>query len=1113
MTVFFISSEVNFLLDWIFEGIINWIASIVTAVMDAVSGIFLNALGTDMTTMEEYFPFVKTAFEIMQYTAWCLLFLITIWQLFKTYAGPMTEAENPWHLLVRSAFFAFLIGYAKPIFTIALNIARAPYTALMDVSVFGSFTFAGIENMLLNGLITLLGIISVVGLLLMIIMMLILGWNYFKTLLLVVERYILVGVLCYTSPLAFAMGGSKATNKVFQSWCRMVGSQLLLLVMNVWFLRGFNTSVAQFVVNGGALSTGQGNIFLWMFSALAFLKIAQKFESILASLGLTIAQTGGGMGLEMMMAARVLGGFGKGMSKTAGSSFGGGAAGRTAAGATTMGATGGGAMSGFASKFKGNSYVRDAVVDGGSRMGAGGGVGFVGRAFGGMAAKTGATLTGESISSVAARHPSVSGNIGGNIADRSLGNYMPHMSGKRLSGTQITGGQISTTAVGANGKQANVQMYNAALYDKPDAPHSVVKASDGSTWYQTATGAGMSDFYSPATSFNGDISEVAQVKESFPDLAEGTMLRSVDDGVMEAAYPDGSNGMMYNSALYQEPEAPHDTITSSDGVGWYAMKPNAEMPNFETGEIPEGVGSGIDTSEFVDGMNAKGVPFDNNAYESADFADIDETSTLSGGSIQNVDFGSGTDNANGITIDGDVPDNSAINENTTLPGGSTQNADSVSGINNVNGIPVDENISDMSDIRENTTLPGGSGSVSPTDNANGIKVNENISDTSNIHENTTLPGGSGFVSTADNANGIKINENVSDASDIRENTTLPGGSGSTSATVNDENINGNVSDGSVINNNAILPDNFGSTSGADNSKVIKTDGNIPETSDIRDNSLLPGGSINTPDSISATNGNIPETGVIRENTKIPNSKDSGVIYDSGDTADGSNAILMNSNYKETGSLHETSTISGSGSTETVIPNESGSSESVDSSGGVSIMSNNLGNYNETIAPQTQTGSSLSGGSGVQPVIQQPDMVQIRFDPAAATEYNQAQFQQFMPGYEQQIANINASRQNEGMLEIRHPDGTGTALYDQTMYKMPRGDHKVYEDNNAGKWYAVQGTPTVERRPIYENGKVVYDGAEMRTENVEGMRYKTTPEKFTEPKKRDTNDSKPPRKKQ
>lgn len=32
------------ILDWIFEGIVNWVSSIVTKLMDAVSGLFLGAL-------------------------------------------------------------------------------------------------------------------------------------------------------------------------------------------------------------------------------------------------------------------------------------------------------------------------------------------------------------------------------------------------------------------------------------------------------------------------------------------------------------------------------------------------------------------------------------------------------------------------------------------------------------------------------------------------------------------------------------------------------------------------------------------------------------------------------------------------------------------------------------------------------------------------------------------------------------------------------------------------------------------------------------------------------------------------------------------------------------
>ncbi len=563
------------MLDWIFEGIVTWISSIVSEMMDAVSGLFLDALGTDMTAMEEYFPFVTKAFTVMQYTAWAILFFITVWQLFRVFGGPVTEAENPWTLLARSSLSAFLIGYAKPIFQVTLNIATAPYTALMELKMKREdFTFAGVENALKNGLTTFISIVTVVGLLLLVILMIALGWNYFKLLLETVERYVVVGVLCYTSPLAFSMGASKTMVPVFKSWCRMVGSQLLLLVMNVWFLRAFNTSVGQYVGNGGELSTGNGSIFLWLFCALAFLKTAQKFDSYLAAMGLNIAQTGSSMGLELMMAARAVSGLGGG-GRSAGSVFGGG----SSAVATGAGA----AAAGFASKFKGNSYVRDAVVDGGVRMGAGGSLGFVGRAFGGIAARNGATLTGGSISSVASRNPKVSGMIGGEIADKSLANYMPQLKGVPLKDTKISGGKISTTAMMPNGKMAELNLYDKNQFEKPEGPSALVEASDGSMWYQTAAGDGAGAFFG-TPGFAGDISEAARIHEMFPDLPEDTMLRTVNEGVLEAS-TDTGNSLWYSSAFYEEPDAPHGSMQASDGVDWYAMRQHAQTPAFESGEL------------------------------------------------------------------------------------------------------------------------------------------------------------------------------------------------------------------------------------------------------------------------------------------------------------------------------------------------------------------------------------------------------------------------------------------------------------------------------------------------------------------------------------------------
>ena len=232
-----------------------------------------------------------------------------------------------------------------------------------------------------------------------------------------------------------------------------------------------------------------------------------------------------------------------------------------------------------------NSYVRDAVVDGGTRMGMGGGVGFVGRVFGGVAARNGAMLTGESISSVAARPAEAAGTIAGDIADRSLGNYMPQLAGHTLKGTQISGGHISTTATGTDGKVSSVEMFNTAQFEKPAAPHSVVTATDGSTWYQMAGGEGRNAFYD-APGFTGSPAESEQVAAAFPGAAEGTVLRNTGDGIMEAGSESG-NSLWYNSAYYNEPEAPHTVMQAANGVDWYAMQQHAEAPAFEQGEAAD----------------------------------------------------------------------------------------------------------------------------------------------------------------------------------------------------------------------------------------------------------------------------------------------------------------------------------------------------------------------------------------------------------------------------------------------------------------------------------------------------------------------------------------------
>ena len=67
--------------------------------------------------------------------------------------------------------------------------------------------------------------------LIVLILLLILAWNYIKLLFEAAERYVLLGVMVFTAPVVFAMGASQATSSIFKSWCRMFAGQIFLLLM------------------------------------------------------------------------------------------------------------------------------------------------------------------------------------------------------------------------------------------------------------------------------------------------------------------------------------------------------------------------------------------------------------------------------------------------------------------------------------------------------------------------------------------------------------------------------------------------------------------------------------------------------------------------------------------------------------------------------------------------------------------------------------------------------------------------------------------------------------------------------------------------------------------
>ena len=230
----------------ILDGIVEWIAEQVMNILDLINTSVLGALGCNMDTFLHYFPAAQTLYSVFVATGIGLVLLNWVWQLFKNFgliAG--VEAEDPLKLSIRSVIFIGLIYYCDQITALILKVGGTPYSWILS-SDLPPINFADFSSVLL----TILGVcangsISLIAL----ILILILAWNYIKLLFETAERYVLLGVIVYTAPVAFAAGASQSTSGIFKSWCRMFGGQIFLLIMNAWCLRLFTSMVGNFLSN------------------------------------------------------------------------------------------------------------------------------------------------------------------------------------------------------------------------------------------------------------------------------------------------------------------------------------------------------------------------------------------------------------------------------------------------------------------------------------------------------------------------------------------------------------------------------------------------------------------------------------------------------------------------------------------------------------------------------------------------------------------------------------------------------------------------------------------------------------------------------------------------
>ena len=177
-----------------------------------------------------------------------------------------------------------------------------------------------------------------------------------------------------------------------------------------------------------------GNVFIWFLCAIGFLKVGQKIDSFLSSLGVNVGHTGGSMLAEAMIAARGIGGIknfsshhfggGRNSSSTNVNANGGKGCGGFGAGFAS------GGLAGVVSRKVTNSAIKTATTTPGSKPSglgsllgdaAAGGIG--GHMYASSVSK-GGNFANNVIGSVATGSISQMGSISGEKAAEALHSYM-----------------------------------------------------------------------------------------------------------------------------------------------------------------------------------------------------------------------------------------------------------------------------------------------------------------------------------------------------------------------------------------------------------------------------------------------------------------------------------------------------------------------------------------------------------------------------------------------------------------------------------------------------------------------------------------------------------------
>ena len=329
--------------------------------------------------------------------------------------------------------------------------------------------------------------------------------------------------------------------------CEFVFIMIICLVISINCF-AITEAEVQAAVDSSSKQTLSGNILVWFLCAIAFMKVSQKIDTFISSLGVSVGRTGGSLIGEAMIAGRAIGtgfkmagkftGFGKGASS------GGGGGSATAAGRGGF----------FGSIGRKVTTAAAGAMTGGESSGGGGIMASIGKRMYQNSVGKGGSFATKVIGSVARGEINKMGTISGSAGKAAMESYFGYNASASVDKKEENASSLSVDQ-GGQTTLSSEENVNGSI----DVTGGTIPVfSNGETGdTNVVTGA-------------ENIGIVDVAGERIPTFSEIEMGGGRITGIETTGeHPDGIQFAMYDAEKYTKPEGNFETVIAVDNSKWY----------------------------------------------------------------------------------------------------------------------------------------------------------------------------------------------------------------------------------------------------------------------------------------------------------------------------------------------------------------------------------------------------------------------------------------------------------------------------------------------------------------------------------------------------------------